>query len=521
MISIRQEKAEGVDASGKTIMLGRDMTNSGSNPLSNSRYALSLAELPAMHKSKQDTEGLMNKGRVWFTFCLAVLVLFLCPGCNAPKSHLDTFNKYFGNWDLEGSAQFAQSKISKRDKPGGEDLLWTLQLATVERLRKNYRESTQYFDKSEEILNYFDYQNEAVDSAAAIAVNENIVPYLGEEYDGIMINTYKALNCMALGENDLARVEFNRALDRQRRAKEDFAKEIAELKDELAKEEGKENSRAKQNVENPEIQELITSRYPGLHEFEAYPDFVNPFTTYIAGVFFNLVGDPSKAVTFLKECHGMVNANTYIAEDLATTEKILDGQAELKDTVWLIFENGMGPVKAESRIDLPLFVATDKVKYVGIALPMLEFREQAYSHLSVKAGDQTYATQLVADMDRVVQTEFDKDFKGILTRAIISATAKAVAQYALHKQGDSSTALASVLVAAYSYATTAADVRIWTSLPKDFQVARFPMPPGRLVIIEPAGGGSFQVEIPPCNNALIYVRIPFKQARNVCDVITY
>ena len=79
-------------------------------------------------------------------------------------------------------------------------------------------------------------------SAASVVVSDNIVPYLGEEYDGIMINTYKALNFMALGDNDLARVEFNRALDRQRRAKEKFAKEIAKIKDEMDKEEGEKKS---------------------------------------------------------------------------------------------------------------------------------------------------------------------------------------------------------------------------------------------------------------------------------------
>ncbi len=447
-------------------------------------------------------------------------------GCNAPKSNLAKFNAsfrtdYLASCNFDRSIQLAKSKISKSKNPKGEDLLWSMQLGCLERIKQNHRESNTYFDKSEEMLNFFDYQNKALDSTAAIAVSENIVPYLGEEYDGIMVNTYKALNFMALGENELARVEFNRALDRQRRAKENFAKEIAKLKDELEQEQKKEKSHVKENVDNPKIQELIADRYPGVYEFQAYPDFVNPFTTYMAGVFFNLVGDHSKAVTFLKESHGMVSDNKYIAEDMAITEQVLDGQAELKDTIWVVFENGMGPLKEESRIDIPLFVATDKVKYIGIALPKLSVREQAYPHLSIRAAGQTYNTQLVADMDRVVQTEFNKDFKGILTRAIMSATAKAVAQYALQKQDDSSAKLASVFVAVYSYATTAADVRIWTMLPKNFQVARLPMPPDRLVTVEPPGGESLQVEIPACKNALVYVRIPFTQAKLAYDLITY
>jgi hypothetical protein len=467
--------------------------------------------------------GNKNSNRI---ICLLFIPALLVAGCNAPKSNLLKFDSAFrtdssSSSGLDNSIRIAQSKISKSKNPKGEDLLWSLQLGSLERIKQNYTQSNDYFDKSEQMLNYFDYQNEAVDSFASIAVNENIVPYVGEEYDGIMINTYKALNFMALGENELARVEFNRALDRQRRAKEKFAKEIAKLQDELDKEQANEDSHVKENVENPEVKQLIADKYPGLYNFKAYPDFVNPFTTYIAGIFFNLVGDHSKAAPLLKEAYGMVSDNEYLAQDIAATEQVLDGKKELTNTVWVIFENGMGPVKDEFRIDIPLFGERDKVKYFGIALPKLEFREQAYPNLSITAADQNYTTEQVADMDRVIQTEFNKDFKSILTRAIISATSKAVAQYALEKKDDSSATLASFLVAAYQFATTAADVRIWTTLPKDFQVARFAIPADRQITINPSGGQSFQIEIPPCKNSLIYVKIPFRSAKPVYEVMTY
>jgi hypothetical protein len=479
----------------------------------------------SIRKPKMLVRMMNKKNHNHILFFILILIIFIT-GCNAPKSDLIKFNSsfqtdYLSSCDFDNSIKFAQSKTSKGKNPKGEDLLWSMQLGCIERIKQNYQQSNEYFDKSEEMLNFFDYQNKTADSAAAIVVSENIVPYVGQEYDGIMVNTYKALNFMALGQNDLARVEFNRALDRQRLAKENFANEIKKLQEELNEADEKKDSNVKKSVENPEVRQLIADRYPGLYNFEAYPDFVNPFTTYIAGVFFDLVGDYSKASPLLKESYGMVSNNDFIAEDLAVTEQVLDGKKELKDTVWVIFENGMGPVKEEFRIDIPLFVETEKVKYVGIALPKLNFREQAYPYLSIKAGGSNYRTQYVAHMDRVIQTEFNKDFKGILTRAIISTTSKAVAQYALEKQGESSSALASLLVAAYSFATTAADVRIWTTLPKDFQVARFPMPADRIITIEPPGAESFEIKIPACKNSLVYVKIPFRSAKPVYDLMTY
>ena len=463
--------------------------------------------------------GFRFRNPVVLTF-LALLILPFFAGCNAPKDHLAAFNGHFLSSDYEKSAQFAEKKISKNKNPKGEDLLWALQLGTVQRIQQDHTKSTESFDKAEDMLKYFDEQSTLGDGIGSTIVNENVIPYRGEEYDGIMVNVYKALNFMTEKEFDLARVEFNRALDRQRRAKEKFNEEINKLSAELEKED-QESEFTKSNVENTETAELLAQKYPNLHNFEAYPDFVNPFATYLAGVFFNLVSDHSKAVDLLKESYGMVGDNGYIAEDLSVTENILDGKGRLENTIWLIFENGLGPVKKELRMDIPLFVATDDVKYVGIALPELFFRNKAYPYLVAEVDGKDYETRLVSDIDRVIQTEFSKDYPAILTRAIISATAKAIAQYALEKQDSSESSLASVFMAAYSFATTAADVRIWTSLPKEFQVARFPKPKdGKLKVKQP-GSIPVEINIPDCNNAIVYVRITTSQAEPIFEVMTF
>jgi len=454
---------------------------------------------------------------------LAFLILFnliLFAGCNSPRDHLAAFNRHFENMDYESSALFARKKIHSCNKPKGEDLLWALQLGTVERIRKNYPQSTEYFDKAEQMLKFYDERSEIGDAIGSTIASDNVVPYKGEEYDGIMVNTYKALNFMVEGKLDLARVEFNRALDRQRRAKEKFIKEIHKLQSELQQKQ-QQNKFTKANVENPKTHQLLTQKYPNLYNFEAYPDFVNPFATYLAGVYFNLVGDHSKAVDLLKESYGMVKDNVYLAEDLRVTEEILDGKSRLKDTIWLIFENGLGPVKEEFRLDIPLFHATNKVKYVGLALPKLEFRNRACPHLIVEADCKVYQTRLVSDMDRVIQTEFSKDYAGILTRAIISATLKVAAQYALAEQDSDTASIASAFMAVYSFASTAADVRIWTSLPKDFQVARFAKPKdGKLKITRP-GSIPVNIDIPHCNNAVIYVKITTDLAEPVYEVMVF
>lgn len=467
--------------------------------------------------------AIMNRAKVGCPLLLAFLTLSILPfsiGCNAPKDNLKVFNTSFEASNYDNSALFAQNKISRQKNPAGEDLLWALQLATVERIRQNFQKSTEYFDKAEDMLKYYDEQFKGGDIIGSTAVNENVIPYRGAAYDGVMVNTYKALNFMVEGKPDLARVEFNRALDRQRRAKEKFVEEINKLNAELEKNQ-QQNAMAKSTAESQTTHDLLAQKYPNLYNFQAYPDFVNPFATYLAGVYFNLIGDHTKAVDLLKESYGMVGNNPFIADDLTATEKVLNEGGRLENTVWVIFENGLGPVKEEFRIDLPLFIATSQVKYVGIALPKLEFRNQAYPYLLINSDGKEYMTLPVADMDRVVQTEFSKEYPGILMRAIISATAKAVAQYAIEQQGSNAATALSYAMAAYSFASTAADVRIWTALPKDFQVARFPKPKNGKLKITPPGSIPLDIDIPQCNNAVVYIRIITNQAVPVCNVMAF
>ncbi|MBN1804432.1 MAG: hypothetical protein JW837_04215 [Sedimentisphaerales bacterium] len=463
--------------------------------------------------------GIKFKNSVTFIFIISAVLPFFA-GCNAPRDQLAAFNGHFESFDYEHSARFAAGKIKKRKNPNGEDLLWVLQLGTVKRIQQEYAESTEIFDKAEDMLKYYDEQSRLGDGIGSAIVNDNVIPYRGEEYDGVMVNVYKALNFMAEKKLDLARVEFNRALDRQRRAKEQFNAEINKLRSELESGQ-RQNKFTKSNVENPATAELLAQKYPNLYNFEAYPDFVNPFATYLAGVFFNLVYDHAKAVDLLKESYGMVSDNSYIAEDLQVTENILNGKGRLEDTVWLIFENGMGPLKRELRMDIPLFIETKNVKYAGIALPELFFRSRAHQYLIAEVDGNDYQTQPVSDMDRVVQTEFSKDYPGILTRTIISATLKTAAQYAFENQDSKGSAIASIFMAAYSFATTAADVRIWTSLPKEFQVARFAKPQSGKLKIKRPGSVSFEINIPDCNNILVYVRITAGQAQPIIEVMTF
>jgi hypothetical protein len=450
-------------------------------------------------------------------FSAIVLSLSLVCGCNAPREQLIAYNKYFEASDFNSAANYATKNIKQRKNPDGEDLLWTLQAAAAKRILQDYNSSTQLLDNAEKHLQYYDTRFSGGDEIAAIAVNDNIMPYKGEEYDGVMANTYKALNFMSENKPDLARIEFNRAIDRQRRTKEKFEKEISETKAKMDK--AQYGSQANQILSSPQLQQTLHNKYPQLYEYQAYKDYINPFVTYLASVYFNGIGETSAARDLLKETYGLVPENKYVEEEFKETERLIDENKQVKNTVWVIFEDGLGPVKEEFRIDLPLFIVTRSVPYAGIALPKLKYRDIAFSYLQIEADGARYDTAVVSNMDRVINSEFKKDFESILIRAIISTTGKVMAQYVLSQQGSDAATIGSIMIAAYSFATNAADVRIWTALPKDFQIARFSRPRNKILKITPLNAQPFDIELPDCDNVLVYIKIISRNSKPVYNII--
>lgn len=89
---------------------------------------------------------------------------------------------------------------------------------------------------------------------------------------------------MSVGDFKNARVEFNRALDRQRRAKDTFKKEIDKKIISLKKQD---ENLTKIALDSKSVKTVTDVYDKGIFlNFKAYPDFVNPFATYMSALFF-------------------------------------------------------------------------------------------------------------------------------------------------------------------------------------------------------------------------------------------
>ena len=436
---------------------------------------------------------------------VVLLVALLATGCAADRMRLPRFDAAFAAGNYQKARDMATQAVCPSQPHRA--LLWQLQEANLSRMLGDYPGSNAGFDRCERAFKHYDLENAGIAGGKAVATvlsNDSLRPYSGEQYDRIMVNTYKALNFAALGDHKNARVEFNRALQRQVRAKERFAEEIGRTKREVAQQEGSQagaGGGTERTVDSPEAKSILAGQYSNLDQFQAYPDFVNPFTTYAAGLYFLLRQDHNKALDILKEAHGMLPGNPVVAADFAAAH----AGRQVLGRVYVFFENGVIPERREVRLDLPLFLVTEKVLYTGIALPKLAPRNAAFPYLDIVSNGVATRTIPLASMDAVVATEFRKDLPLVVTRAVASAVAKAAMQYVAQEElGE----LAAILAAGYAAISTAADQRTWSGLPKEVQVAATTMPTDRQLVVQCPGAGSLNIVLPPCVNALVCVRIP-------------
>ncbi|MBE0514141.1 hypothetical protein [Sulfurimonas sp.] len=424
--------------------------------------------------------------------------------------------------EYKASAQIAMKEKSKTAKLDDANLLPTLQAANSYLFAKEYRSSIELLDEAEAIIKFHHQKTisgSASDYLTGVMLNDAARDYQASISEAIMVNTYKALDYMALGEFEKVRVELNRAVDRVRRAKETYAELIGKQKEAIAQKKREQGSGAIDNtLNNQQVKGIISQNYSSLGQYAAYPEFVNPFTLYLAGLFFAIEGDYAKASSLLKEVYAMVPQNKTVESDFEMVEYALEGRAVEDRYVWVIYENGLGAAKSEFKINVPIFLASNKVIYTGIALPRMKRGMGASEAISVISDGKTLSkTSVVGDMESVVLTEFNYSYNDILTRAIFSAALKTYAQYEATRDNP----YMGLAAAAFQLLTTHADTRSWNTLPKDFQVTRVKIPANNKLLLK-TGVHNIEVELSKsAKHAIVYVKIPAATSKPSVTVMEF
>lgn len=454
----------------------------------------------------------MSLNRSLLLRLLAPLAMLLsgCSGMQIKKNvELDTL---LAQGDFRAAALLAEDRMGL-DPPDAEGQLPEVELRpknTLEHLEaaeawrmtgENARAIT-HFDASEVALG--DVENnpsgQFAGKVGAAIFNEALTSYVPSPAEAVMINYYKALTFLESGQTEFARVELNRADERIRRSVERYAKELDAARAEAEK------NKSNQTYDNPEVASTINAQYPEMAQWKPYTDFVVPPATYLKALFLatsDVPSDREKSIELFERLQGIVGQHQTIGSDL---EGLRSGSlCESKRCVWVLIERGLGPEIRERRFGYPVFTGNSVVS-VELALPALVERfDQELRACQIVIGTESTLCEEFATMDRVIQTEFKKRFPGIVTRAVVSAVVKGVAQDQMAQRGG---IWGQLLAPVLSSALTAADMRSWRSVSSSFSVNRIAVAEDAEYVTIRVGAEEHQIPLQDHQQSLVYVKKP-------------
>ena len=338
--------------------------------------------------------------------------------------------------------------------------------------------------------------------------------YQGKIFEGGLIDYYQAINEIMMGNEQNARVDFNRFDVRMSNA----VAQYAGLREDIRQE-----NRAELSQENASLASNSLEAAQG--EFAAgvadvprnQPDVKirNAAGEFMSGVFRATSSaradkNADKVIFPLREAAKASSSQAGVRLANRTANQLQRSGFTSKGKVYVLYEDGKGPSFTEFRIDLPLFLMTDKVTYTGIALPKFQPGQPAFGRLM-------FASTPSVEMTNITNTagmEFNVAYPGIVTKAVVSTVIKTAAQVAANAVIDSETKNAPLLgalmklgVGAAQAASTQADVRAWANLPNTIQVATLNRPAsGKLSMSASNGTKIKEITLPEGENVLVLVK---------------
>jgi hypothetical protein len=404
--------------------------------------------------------------------------------------------------DDKGNAKYNRSNLHETleaAKAYHDSGLWQLsnEAFSVAQSKLAWKEDT--VDTPEEVARFL----------GTTLTNNTFGSYSGKIHEGSLLNFYRALNFLMLigAEGDTekkktleqqARVEFNRLEERQKNA-------IAQLQSYIRTSNNSESSSrekgdTKQFTETKDAMNLNLQN--GLNSVPAQTtlaDIRNATGDFLAAVFrstssFEQDKDVQRINALISNAAGSA-ADGQSASILAKfTRDVETGSGRIKDKIFIVYEDGTGPSLSEIRVDLPIFLVSNKITYSGIALP--KFNNGTKSHGTLIVGSQS--TAVMTDINRIVGLEFKSSYDALVAKEVASAIVKTTAQYALNNEIDrkNNSPVGSLLLklatGAAQAALTKADTRHWRNLPNTLQVAIIDRPPTGQILIQTNSGQTLQ-----------------------------
>jgi hypothetical protein len=411
------------------------------------------------------------------------LIITFCTSCGNYYQSIYTFNSNFeqGNFKAAADALDKDKKAETRKTR----LIYYMNRGVVESMQGNYEASNAFFEKAYQLgedlqINYFN-------EAASFLLNPNIVDYKGEDFELLLINYYKALNYLKMGEKEKALVECKRMDIKLSKLSSKYTSDNKFQRDAF-------------------IHTLMGIIYDANGEtnnaFVAYRNALEIYQTDYQKFFQMPV--PQQ----LKEDLLRVAYENNFLEDLHRYEKEFNmkythDKAKKGDLVFL-WHNGLGPVKAETSINFTIlrgqagvvnfsnedlnlnfsFPVDDSTYYksglsqlelIRIVFPKYVERPTLYNQAEISWEGKTATLDMVENVNAVAFKTLNQRMLLEVGKSLLRVAMKKASEYTLRKENQEAGALLGIVNAF----TEQADTRNWQSVPHSIYYTRMKLPEGK------------------------------------------
>nr|WP_242588373.1 hypothetical protein [Corallococcus macrosporus] len=357
----------------------------------------------------------------------------------------------------------------QKEAPERDQLLLLLDKGMVLHAAGQWEESTKALGQADELVSQLDITSVS-EEAGVLLSNERRRAYRGEDFEKLMISVLQALNYTELGRDEDALVEV-------RRVNERIEKMIIE--------------------EKKPYEQLAIARYLGGVLYEDQHEWDSAFIDYMKAYELEpRLGGLAEPLLRLAKKTGRDDAYATLSQKFADVahDPLGPGDGQLV----VVVEAGLSPQKERASRDYG-----DSGDLIEVPV----YRDRGGTPpVRVSVDSKSERAVTVTSLARVAQVHLNDRIGRMLAKQLAGAVAKAgvaAGVGALTKSKE-----LGLLAFLVLNAGNQADLRSWLSLPAEFQVARFRLPPGKHTVQVDAPGRptTHQVEVKPGRVEVLVVR---------------
>jgi hypothetical protein len=354
--------------------------------------------------------------------------------------------------------QQALQTLETRRPPERDRVVYLLNKAMLLRMNGDYAASNQAFEEAKRLNSELSAIS-LREQTESFVINDATRSYVAEEYERVLVHLYEALNYIALGQLDDARVEAGQ-VDLDLQAYHDRNPKAGFTEDAFA--------RYLNGMIYEDLGETSDAMIAYRKAYEAYQGYQRNYGVAVPPTLKRDLLRLSRAIG--------------LDDEFERYERVfgLDATAASRDPdqgeVVFILSNGLVPIKRQKSVLVP---NPKTGRLIRVSLPYYQYRTSGADYARVKADGDQAETAVMENVAAIAIQNLDEKMPAVTARAIARAVVKTKLTEQADRNGES---LLGLMVNIAGVATEVADTRSWLTLPDNIQMARMALAPGKYTV---------------------------------------